>query len=407
MPPRSRILLICLWVVSFILCVLLPIRADYRTHDPDSTLYAQMSFDLAQRPFSEWAAPEWNDHWERQGLFFEHPPGLLWLGAALIRLGVPEFQALYCINFLCYFLSLLLLSRLAKGWPSSNTRDDTEQNLDVMVPLFWMLTPGFCQYVVRGNHEHPLALTVVMTMVVLIGATQRGLLASAGLWSLALLVAIFVKGLSGVALVLIYVLLVVLFQRDRRSLLVFIIGLLAAVAGWIAFERWYVTQTGVHFLTNYLSVQVSRSVGEFGIMVVFQKLYNLVYYLGRPLWFFAPWLYFILYALYRKVAFKEPLGNDLRWWSGLVVATVFIVGFSLADRKADRYIFPCYPILAISAAWLMAHATWRWCEAIRRFIRRHHAWIEFAMPVFLIVAVCVEMYFGTYHYRFIHLWPGV
>ena len=28
------------------------------------------------------------------------------------------------------------------------------------------------------------------------------------------------------------------------------------------------------------------------------------------------------------------------------------------------------------------------------------------MPVFLLVAVCVEMYFGTYHYRFIHLWPG-
>jgi 4-amino-4-deoxy-L-arabinose transferase-like glycosyltransferase len=128
---RSRSALICLWALSFVYCVLLPISFDYRTHDPDSTLYTMMSGDLAERSISEWCAPEWNNHWQRQGLFFEHPPGMFWLGAALIRLGVPQFQALYCINFLCYFLSFLLLSRMAKGF-KSNTLDNTEQNIDVM-----------------------------------------------------------------------------------------------------------------------------------------------------------------------------------------------------------------------------------------------------------------------------------
>jgi hypothetical protein len=385
--------------------VFLPIIADYRTHDPDSTLYAKMSFDLAQRPISQWAAPEWNNHWERQGLFYGSPPGMLWLGAALIRLGIPQFQALYCVNFLCYFLSLLLLSRMAKRF-NANARGDAEQNMDVMAPLLWMLTPGFCQYVVRGNHEHVIALTVVITMFVLLGAPKLGLLRSAGLWSLALLLALFTKGVSGCALVVIYILFFVLFQRNQRSLAVFVIGLVVATSGWIAFECWYVSQTGVHFLSNYLPFMVSLSVGTFYFMVVFQKPYNLVYYLSRPLWFFAPWVYFILYALYRKISGKEQLGNDLRFWSGLLVATVFIVGFSLADKKADRYIFPCYPILALSAAWLMAHATWRWCEYVRLFIQRHRAWIVFAMPVFLVVAVSVEMYFGTYHFRFIRIWPG-
>jgi 4-amino-4-deoxy-L-arabinose transferase-like glycosyltransferase len=327
------------------------------------------------------------------------------LGAALIRVGIPEFQALYCVNFLCYFLSLLVLSRMATR-RVDRAFNCAERNVDIMAPLFWMLTPGFCQYLVRGNHEHPLALTVVMTVFVVIGAQKRNVLASAGLWSLALLVALFIKGLAGCALILIFALLFLFFERNRRTLLVFSIGLLVAAIGWIAFEQWYASQTGVHFLNNYLSVQVSRSVGEIGMTVVFQKLYNLIYYLGRPLWFFAPWIYFILYALYRRVRLKEPLGNDVRWWCGLLVATVFIVGFSFADRKADRYIFPCYPILALSCSWLMAHATWRWCEAVRSFVQRHRAWIVYAMPLSLVVGVCIEMYFGTYHYRFIHLWPG-
>ena len=134
---------------------------DYRSRDPDSSLYARLSGDLAQQPPSRWIAPEWRGAWNFQGLFREHPVGILLPSVLLIRAGVPGDQAAYIVNML-YQAAVIALIPLVAGLLVSRMEARS---------LAWVLQllPVSFAYRIRGNQEHPL----LMCFLALLYSTHR------------------------------------------------------------------------------------------------------------------------------------------------------------------------------------------------------------------------------------------
>ena len=53
-----------LWACALAIAASLLVATDYRSRDPDSALYAQLSGELAEQPPSRWIAPEWRGAWK-------------------------------------------------------------------------------------------------------------------------------------------------------------------------------------------------------------------------------------------------------------------------------------------------------------------------------------------------------
>src|SRR4051812_1950863 len=96
-------------LLALVVCFLLVKVTHYTTHDPDTHLYAALAADTAHMPLSNWSALAWGGHWNRTGWFYEHPPGLFWLGALFVRMGQTPLHAVYSVSFICFFLSLWFL----------------------------------------------------------------------------------------------------------------------------------------------------------------------------------------------------------------------------------------------------------------------------------------------------------
>lgn len=395
LPPwwQSRNVQAVAWLVTLVLCIAAALITDYRVHDADSRLYGEMAADLAAQPVSRWCAPTWNGHWQRQGLFFEHPPGLIWAGAALVRLHVPAAQALYVVNFVCFFASLGFLYLL--GWYLGG------RLLGWLAVVGWMLTPAFLQYLVRGSQEHPLTCALLLGITTLVMVRQP--VVATALWALALLAAVFIKGLAGLALVAIGFAYWAMEGRDVGRLVPLLLGTSLALLGACLFDGWYQSVTGVSFWQHYVQEQVLYSVGRASTW--HRKIANLVYYVVRPMWFAAPVVFTLVVALVRGWRGDGAACRGRAWQLGWLVASVFVLGFSLADRKADRYIFPMYPMLALAAGSSLLQLRGRVARARERF-KGHLAVMPYVVMVGLFVGVCVKIYVGTYHYHFIRWWPG-
>ena len=74
----------------------------------------RLSGELAQEPLSRWIAPEWRGAWNQDGLFREHPVGILLPSVLLIRTGVPAGQAAYIVNMV-YQAAVIALIPLVAG----------------------------------------------------------------------------------------------------------------------------------------------------------------------------------------------------------------------------------------------------------------------------------------------------
>lgn len=381
------------WMLAPVLCGGLTALTDYKVHDGDSRLYAAMSADMAQTPVAQWAAPEWRGHWKREGLFYEHPPGMLWAGAAFCRLGFGPFQAVYMVNFVCYCMSVLLLFGVARRLGGDGYA--------ATAVLCWVLTPAFIQYLVRGNQEHPVTLALVLSLFALLVA-NKGWVRSL-LWGLALAGAIMVKGVAGLGLIPVAVIYLLAHERKWARFLEIGVGSMVATLACLCLELWHADIAGVSFWTHYFGIQVGRSVG--GLSGVATLLTNLVYYMVRPAWFFFPGILLVGYGLWLWHRDRPPELRAPAWHLGLITAVVYIGGFSLADRKAGRYIFPAYPVLALSAAWVLWHLPVGKLSRWRGFIERSRPWLSYGLMLFVLLAVAGKIYMGTFHYRFIRLWP--
>jgi 4-amino-4-deoxy-L-arabinose transferase-like glycosyltransferase len=346
--------------LCWLLIAIALVSTSYQTADPDSQLYIQISSQLAQHPLKSWCAPQWYGFWQREGLFVEHPPFLFWLGALGLRLGISAHTTLYLGNITAWMLSLYLLQSIALIW---------DKNAPVSLILsYWICTPAFFQYLIRANHEPWLACALLSIVYCFYkpSSNLQDISWKAFQYTLILLGAILLKGLSGGAL-LVVLFFMPFFKKtsylEKMAILLAVIGVLFMLA---LFEVWYQQITHHSFWQAYGQNQVWYSIHYHPQN--YAKLKNLLYYLLQPCWYiFLPSITFIWFLLNRhKIRIQSPQSYALGFW----VLFIFIAGFSLANRKASRYLFPAYPLFSLSAAISSTHIPinsllQRWQTSIR------------------------------------------
>lgn len=357
--------------------------------DSDSSCYSYLSQKLAEQPPARWCAPQWEGHGGNQGLFRDHPPGILWLPAVMIRLGVKKSAAALWANFLYILFGLYFIFRLASLWGG--------RAFGWGAVWAYALTPIFVQYLIRANQEPPLNLAVAAGIYGL--ARSREARRYGILFVAALLFAVAIKGMSAVILSLLAVLYWLVVSRNRRTFVFILAGHLAAAAAVVAFELWYRGVAQTSFLSGYLSFQGGRSFGP--IFHPLRRLYGLAWYGGRALWFAAPWVYFLLYGFLRSKKSARVLWDDLFLRFLAIGSLAVIVLFAMSDRKADRYIFPAYTLLAIagSRVWLTLK------PKAADFLARHERQFPLWLAGGLVAAVFVGSVFHPLLNHFHRFWP--
>jgi hypothetical protein len=347
-----------------------------------------------------------------EGLYREHPAGIFLLPALLARLGYPAEQAAYAINAGYQVLTLVLLTRLAAAVvPGVEARS-----------LAWLLQllPVAFTYRIRANQEQALLLGFAAA---LLGVERSRKQPAWGAVTIASLVALLlVKGVLAAFAATACALWLLLRRRgqegsgsDRGAWVGLFSGLGAMAVTVVGYEVAYQSVTGQPFLSSYLA----RQLGAAGIpqseAVLAQKAYNLVWYLGRVLWFPFPWSLAALGAGWRwRASLASLLRNrsvsgserDPGALAGLAFALalsgLYVGCFSLSDRRADRYIFPVY--FALGAAG--AVATLRHSRSLRRAAGRLDSPGPLVPILVWLLVFALHLASGPlFHLPVLKLWP--
>lgn len=383
---NSPILIFSLALVLFGLIVSV---FPFEYHDSDSSCYSFISQKLAWQPLRTWCAPQWWGHGGNQGLFTDHPPGILWFSAILVRVGIKASRAALCANFIYILLCLYFLFKLARVFGDAA--------LGWAAVFGFVLTPIFMQYLIRANQEQPLNLAVVAGLYGLSRGDRSWRYKA--LFIGALVFAVFIKGFSAVILSILALLFWLIVSRNRKTFSLIVIAHLVMLIAVVLFELWYRNVTQSSFLSAYAAFQGGRTVTL--AVNLLGKIYNLLWYVGRVLWFSAPWVYFLLFGVqsYRKDRvnlFKEPLTKFLLLGS---LAVLFF--FSLSDRKADRYIFPVYLLASLAGVYVLSKAKPKFLN----FFRRREKRLPLILALGLVVLSFLSLFFDNHFYKFIRFWP--
>lgn len=355
---------------------------DYRSRDPDSTLYTEIAVSLVDRPVDQWVAPRWVNYVGDDDLFREHPAGLFWPPALLARLGYPREQSAYFINAIYQVLSILLFAALASRFvPAGEAR-----------ALMWALTllPIAFVFRIRANHEQAVLVCTLLAAY----ATDRARIHSA--WHLLTTAALgglfLVKGvlvLPGLA-VCGWLLVVRDLEtggrllRDWRPWAGLVGGAVAVVALVAVYEAWYRAATGGEsFLGFYLPRQMGASFDPAASGGI--NLLNVPGYAARVAWFAFPWSLVAVVAAWRVRGSLTTFARggageraDGAGIAGLVfalgAAAIYVVAFGLSDRIAERYIFPAY-FFAGGAGVVAAIHGWPRFRALVERLDAYHPWV--------------------------------
>jgi hypothetical protein len=374
---------VALWCCALATAASLLVATHYRSRDPDSALYARLSSELARQPASRWIAPEWGGAWDHQGLFREHPVGILLPSVLLIRTGFPAEQAAYAVNMM-YQLAVILLIPMVAAFVIERIEARS---------LAWLLQllPVAFAYRIRGNQEHPL----LMCFLAMLYATHRARTQPA--W-LALVVASFcflvlIKGAFAMfALVAAALWLLVIPAPAGGSNRWAWAGLaataLAALLMMSAYEAAYVRTTGESFLDYYNSTRLGASLRLDDPRLFSHAIANVGFYLARLAWFAAPWSLLAFATILVWIRSKASRGKTpvfeatsdraLLWT--LLVTTVFVLVLSPALVRAERFIFPTYFI--VGAVGIVTAI--RKFEGMRRFVAVTDRWPWLPVAVWMI-----------------------
>jgi 4-amino-4-deoxy-L-arabinose transferase-like glycosyltransferase len=338
------------WAAAWAITAVLIAAVHYTSGDPDSSLYAGISARLVSEPIAQWIAPEWWGFWGITGPYQEHPVGMFVVPALLGRAGYPPAQAAYAINGLYQVLSFVLIALIARavvGQVSARALSGLVQ----LLPIAFVFR-------VRANQEY----AVLFGLLLAVYATERGRTRPA--WTsvmvLAFLAVLLVKGVFALMVPIVCALwLVARSEGDARHpaawAAILVMPLAGAAAAW-GYEHAYLAATGRSFLEAYRARQVPEGALTGGSPIA-RFAYTLVWYTGRVIWFAFPWslvagavaLGGIRDGGWRGWAERRPARQGA--WFGLAASAVLVLAFSLAHRKADRYIFPVYFLVgAVGAA---------------------------------------------------------
>jgi hypothetical protein len=337
-----------LWCLAAAAAAWMLVAADFRSRDPDSALYARLSRELAQQPPARWIAPEWGGAWNHEGLFREHPVGILIPSVLLIRAGVPAGQAAYIVN-MGYQVAVIVLVALVAGLVVSGLEART---------LAWalQLLPVSFAYRIRANQEHPL----LMCFLALLYGTHKSRTQPA--WVIVMILSfcflVLVKGAFAMFALVAAALWIVIMPAPAAGSNRWAWGGLAATAIAAAlmvagYEALYVRTTGESFLDFYRTTRLGGSMRVSDPQVIPHALGNVGWYLIRVLWFAAPWSLLAVAAAWvwgrskargrASEAFDLASDRGLQW--SMLVTMVFIAVLSPALVRAERFIFPTYFIV--------------------------------------------------------------
>ncbi len=361
----------------------------YEYYDSDSSCYSSISQKLAYQPVVTWCAPQWWGHGGNQGLFQDHPPGILWLPAVLVRLGIKGSVAALCANFFYILLSLYFIFKLAEFWG--------EAVFGWAAVFGFVLTPIFLQYLIRANQEHPLNLAIVAGLYGL--ARSRESLGFKILFIAALIFAVFIKGMSALILSMLAVVYWLIVSRNRKTFSLIVLAHFIAFGAVFLFELWYKGITQTSFLQAYLAFQGERSIAA--VFHLGRRIYSFVWYVARVLWFSSPWVFFLFYGIWRLKKEKPGLSRDPILRFLLIGGLGIILFFSLSDRKADRYIFPAYMLLALAGVRVFL----RMKSKVVDFVARKKEQLPLYLSVGLILFAFLRIFFHSRLHRYIRFWP--
>lgn len=263
----------------------------------------------------------------------------------------------------------------------------------------FIFTPIFLQYLIRANHEHPSNLAVIAGLYAFVRSEESWRYKA--LFVIALIFAVFTKGLIALILIMLALLYWVLFFRNIRNLLFILFASLLTVGIMYLFELWYQNITyGVSFWQNYIYFQGGKVI-EAGFNPL-NKIINFFWYLSRAIWFPAPWVFFVFYWIYKSKKENIPFLKDKLFKLCLFGAALIIFWFSLSDRKADRYIFSAYCFLVITGILILFTIT----PKIIQFLQKRKKLLPIYFSTILIIFTLIRIFFHTYFHRFIRFWPG-
>ena len=420
-------------VVSAILLIVVNVRAA----DSDSGLHIGFVERLNTLPVSRWIAPEWWGLWGFDGLYREHPIGILIPPLILSKLGFPASQAPFLANAIYQVLSLVIIRNIAATVvPAVEAR-----------ALSWMLQliPIAFTYRIRANHEQAVLLLFFVALWAIEKSRKDARWISLLVFSTT--AAVLVKGVFAAWLFIgcaIWLLIVRndgdpgpidrfrdRMRFDRRAwvgLAISFAGVLGVIAGY---EFFYRQATHESFLAVYISRQIGAAALAKGPSYLAQKLSNLVFYGGRLLWFAFPGSLAVLATIWRRrnrklgtvgavydraqslttkhLSTRNARGHRPRLQTdgtseakpvpertrqafvfSVGISLLYVVLFSLSDRHADRYIFPAYYLFAacgmISAA---TRSAW-----LKRIIERWDRHQQVFTPLLWLILFCLNLASG-------------
>ena len=375
------------WTAAWVITALLIASARYESRDPDSQLYAGISARLVDEPVARWIAPQWWGFWNSEGPYCEHPVGMFVVPAAFGRLGYPPEQAAYAVNALYQVICFALVTMIAAAVTSGSDARALGSMLQLLQIAF--------VFRVRANQEY----AVLAGLLFALYATERA--RARPVWTLGMLAGfsavLLVKGVFAAMVPIVCALWLVSRWRANenpfasRAAWTTVVAMPVAAVGlaW-AYEALYVRTTGQSFLEIYQSRQIPEEAIA-GQSPLLRTLYNASWYLTRVVWYSFPWsvvaAVFAVGSLRRgngvpwRTSGEDPAGRQGAWFA-ITSGTLLTAFFSLAHRKADRYIFPVYFLIAAAGAGLGLQSMPKMARLARRLDR---AWFPAALYVLLVL----------------------
>jgi 4-amino-4-deoxy-L-arabinose transferase-like glycosyltransferase len=380
------------WALAVVVTAALIAAAHYESPDPDSGLHSGIAARLGQLPVKQWIAPEWWGLWNSEGPYCEHPAGIFILPAALGRLGYPPVQAAYAVNALYQAATFVLVALIAAALVAPRDARALGWLLQLILVAF--------VYRIRANHEYALLAGLLFAVY----STERARERPA--WTLGMMAGfsavLLVKGVFAVIVPLTCAVWL-LARADGLGgfracwkvwAAVLAMPLVGALVAW-GYEAAYISATGRSFLAVYQSRQLPPPAVTGGSLAG-RTAYSVVWYAARVFWYPLPFSVFAGIVAYRGIksgAVWPRRGPSLEGspatpglqqgaWFG-IVTTILLTGvFSLAHRKADRYLFAVYFIVAAVGAIDAVRRVAR----LRRLVERlDRPWVPALVFVLLVV----------------------
>jgi hypothetical protein len=381
------------WLAALVIVALLFVLVEFRTQDADSGLHVSLVTRLSNLPVARWIAPDWGGDWKLQGLYREHPVGVLLLPLVLARLGYPLAQAPFLANAIYQVLALITLQRVAAVLVEPIESRSLQWLLQLMPVAF--------VYRIRANHED----AVLMFFLAGLWGTERSRYDARWLVITGLAAAgtFLVKGVFVFPMLMacaVWLLVVPRSDGSRdwtRDWMPLVVAGMMMVSVAVFYELLYRRATGESFFAVYLTRQFgAAATASHGPYLLLNKLHNLASYTGRTLWLSLPFsLAAVAGAWMNRRRLLNREGSESRSLSALRFSTgvpaLYVALFSFSDRVATRYVFPIYYLLGGCGAVLMLR---RW-ERLRRLAERLDLYAPFAAPAVWVLLILLNLINGA------------